>query len=89
MNEVEFRVRASANGFSDFQQKEYASDTDAPLHTHEFSASLVVLEGEFSLQYSDSKATFLPGECCELAANVLHAERAGSHGAKVLLAKKM
>ena len=89
MNEVEFRAKAIANGFEDFQEKEYSSDTNVPMHAHEFSVTLLVTHGEFALQYLDSKKDFLPGECCDLPANVVHAERAGNDGAKVLLAKKM
>ena len=89
MTEAEFRTRAIANGFADFQHKKYSSDTDVSIHAHEFSVTLLVTEGEFALQYLDSKKTFLPGECCDLPATVLHAERAGIHGAKVLLAKKI
>lgn len=89
MNEAEFRARAIASGFADFQHKEYSSDTDVPMHAHAFSVTLLVMDGEFSLQYADSKSTFLPGECCDLPATVLHAERAGPSGARVLLAKKI
>jgi len=88
MNESEFRARATANGFADFQIKRYASDIDGPLHIHDFAVTLLVTEGEFALQFEDRKLTYQTGECCVLAANVKHAERAGSKGAVVLLAKK-
>ena len=88
MTEAEFQTHAAANGFADFQVKHYASDIDGPLHTHNFAVTLLVTAGEFALQFEDRKAIFQSGECCNLAANVLHAERAGSQGAVVLLAKK-
>ena len=88
MTETEFRAQAVANGFSDFQIKHYASDIAPPLHTHEFAVTLLVTAGEFALQFENRKATFLVGECCNLAANVMHGERAGPEGAVVLLAKK-
>ena len=88
MTEAEFQTHATAKGFADFQVKHYASDIDGPLHTHNFAVTLLVTAGEFALQFEDRKATFQSGECCNLAANVLHAERAGSKGAVVLLAKK-
>jgi quercetin dioxygenase-like cupin family protein len=88
MTEAEFRAQADANGFADFQSKSYASDVDGPLHTHDFAVTLLVTAGEFALQLEDRKATFQAGECCNLAANVLHAERAGPNGAAVLLARK-
>ena len=89
MTEAEFRAQAIANGFADFQTKQYASDIDVPLHTHNFAVTLLVTAGEFALQFEDRKAIFQTGECCNLAANVMHAERAGSKGAVVLLAKKV
>ncbi|MBE0613049.1 MAG: cupin domain-containing protein [Burkholderiales bacterium] len=88
MTESEFRAQAIANGFADFQTKHYASDLDGPLHTHNFAVTLLVTEGEFALQFEDRKDVFQTGECCNLAANVMHAERAGSQGAVVFLAKK-
>ena len=88
MTEPEFRAQAIANGFADFQIKRYAPDIDGPLHTHNFSVMLLVTEGEFALQFEDRKDVYQTGECCNLAANVMHAERAGSKGAVVFLAKK-
>ena len=88
MTESEFRAQAIANGFADFQIKHYASDIDGPLHTHNFAVTLLVTEGEFALQFEDRKVAYQTGECCNLAANVMHAERAGAKGAVVFLAKK-
>jgi quercetin dioxygenase-like cupin family protein len=88
MTEAEFRAQAIANGFADFQVKHYASDLDGPLHTHAFAVTLLVTEGEFALQFEDRKDVFKTGECCNLPANVMHAERAGPKGAAVLLAKR-
>jgi quercetin dioxygenase-like cupin family protein len=88
MTEEEFRAQAIANGYADLQVKRYASDLDGPLHTHNFAVTLLVTEGEFALQFEDRKAVYQAGECCNLAANVMHAERAGPKGAAVLLAKK-
>ena len=89
MNEKEFRSRAISNGFSDFQQKEYPPDTNPPLHSHEFSVTLLVTRGEFSLQFPDTKSTYSVGDYCDLPANTIHAERAGENGAGVILAKKI
>jgi quercetin dioxygenase-like cupin family protein len=89
MNEEQFRQRAQEQGYGDFQVKDYAPDRDGPLHTHEFSVMLLVVEGQFALGFEDGSITsYRPGEVCELAANVMHTERAGPTGAKVLLAKR-
>ncbi len=88
MNEAQFRQRAQAQGYGDFQAKDYVPNTDGPLHTHEFSVMLLVVGGAFTLAFEDGTTDYRPGEVCELAANVRHAERAGPLGATVLLAKR-
>jgi len=88
MNEDQFRQRAHAQGYADLQLKDYVPNRDGPLHTHDFSVMLLVLGGHFSLGFEDGATSYLPGEVCELAANVMHTERAGPEGAKVLLAKR-
>ena len=88
MNEEQFRQRAQEQGYGDFQVKDYAPDRDGPLHTHEFSVMLLVVEGQFALAFEDGTTSYRPGEVCELAANVMHTERTGPTGAKVLLAKR-
>jgi quercetin dioxygenase-like cupin family protein len=88
MNEEQFRHRAQELGYGDFQIKDYAPHRDGPLHTHEFSVMLLVVDGQFALAFEDGATNYRPGEVCELAANVMHTERAGPTGAKVLLAKR-
>ena len=88
MNEDQFRQRVQEQGYGEVQPKDYAPNKDGPLHTHEFSVMLLVVGGQFSLAFEDGTTNFLPGEVCELAANVMHTERTGPLGAKVLLAKR-
>ena len=88
MNEDQFRQSAQAQGYGDFQSKDYVPNRDGPLHVHEFSVMLLVLDGAFALAFEDGATHYRPGEVCELAANVLHTERAGPVGATVLLAKR-
>ena len=88
MTEADFRAQAMENGYGDFVIKHYASDLNEPLHTHNFAVTLMVMSGEFALQFEDRKAIFQTGECYNLGAKVMHAERAGAQGAVALLAKK-
>ena len=88
MNEEQFRQRAQEEGYGDFQTKDYVPNKDGPLHTHDFSVMLWVVGGQFTLAFEDGTTKYSPGEVCELAANVMHTERAGPGGAKVLLAKR-
>ena len=89
MNEQQFRERAHALGFTEILVKEYVANRDGPLHAHDFAVMLLILEGEFALGFEDGRADYRPGELCELAAHVVHTERAGPQGAKVLLAKRL
>ena len=88
MNGEQFRKRAQEQGYGDFQTKAYVPNNDGPLHAHEFSVVLLVVHGQFTLAFEDGKSDFRPGEVCELAANVIHTERVGPHGANVLLEKR-
>ena len=88
MNEEQFRQRAQEQGYGAVETKDYVPNRDGPLHTHEFSVMLLVVEGQFALAFEDGKTDYRPGEVCDLAANVMHTERAGPMGAKVLLAKR-
>lgn len=88
MNETAFRLRAQEFEYGDIDYKDYPPQGDGPLHTHDFSVMLLVVSGEFSIVGADKTTTYAPGEVCELAAQVPHAERAGARGARVLLAKR-
>jgi quercetin dioxygenase-like cupin family protein len=88
MNEEQFRQHAQEQGYGDFQTKDYVPNSDGALHTHEFSVMLLVLDGQFALAFEDGTTDYGPGEVCELPANVMHTERAGPVGAKVVLAKR-
>jgi len=88
MNEAQFRHRAREMGYGECQFKEFPPNTDGPLRTHEFSVMLLVVNGEFTLAFGSGSSTYRPGDCCELAADVVHAERTGASGARVLLGKR-
>lgn len=88
MNEQQFRQQLLEKGYGEEQYKDYAPNTDGPLHTHDFSAMLLVVSGEFTLAQEHEATTYRPGEVCELAAGTKHAERTGHSGARILLGKK-
>ena len=88
MNEEQFRQQLREKGYEEGQFKEYAPNTDGPMHTHGFSVMLFVMSGEFTLAQKNGATTYRPGETCELAAGVEHVERTGASGARVLLGKR-
>lgn len=88
MNEAAFRQQAQERGYLDIGFKDYPPQLDGPMHTHDFSVMLLVLEGEFSLAREDGISTYPSGHICELAAGVPHTERTGAQRTRVLLAKR-
>ena len=88
--ETEFRANLQCEGFDDeIRMTKYTSGVDGgDLHTHPFSARLLVLEGEFILQYEGGPQTLKVGECCQIDAGTRHTECTGSVGAKVLAGLK-
>ena len=84
MTEQEFRELLAARGYNEIRETEYSPQFENELHTHDFSALLMVLEGEFVLGREGGGETFLAGETCEVPAGTLHAERTAELGARVL-----
>ena len=84
MTEDEFRGILRDRGYEDLRETEYGPGSENDLHTHEFSALLMVLEGEFILIREEGAETFTVGQTCEVPAGTVHAERTGAVGARVL-----
>ncbi|HEV7266031.1 MAG TPA: cupin domain-containing protein [Falsiroseomonas sp.] len=60
-----------------------------PEHTHPFDARLLILTGEFLLTCQGETRRYGPGESCEVAANVPHAEAVGPLGATYLVGRRV
>lgn len=88
MNIEEFKQSLADQGYSDAISVTYEPGMENEMHTHEFSGSLLVLEGEFTLVTEARSVTHLPGKTCQLDAGVLHSERAGPDGTTFLVGKK-
>ena len=87
---MEFRAGLQCDGFDDeIRMTDYApAVAGGDLHTHPFSARLLVLDGEFILRYESGPQTLKAGECCQLDAGTLHTECTGGIGARVLAGLK-
>ena len=90
VTEADFRAGLRADGFDDeIRITDYEPGAKAgELHTHDFSARLLVLKGTFILQYENSSQTLTAGQCCQLEAGTRHAEAAGKRGARVVAGLK-
>ena len=84
MTEDDFRLVLTEQGYDEIRAVDYAPGRDGDLHTHDFSAMLLVLEGEFILVREDGSETLLAGETCAVPAGTVHSERTGEVGARVL-----
>lgn len=84
MTEHEFRELLAARGYDEIRETDYAPWSGNELHTHDFSALLMVLEGEFILASEDGSETYLAGQTCDVPAGTLHAERTAGLGARVI-----
>jgi len=49
-------------------------------HCHDFDARLFVLGGEITITRDNTPETFRAGQCCEVPAGCMHAERVGPEG---------
>ena len=88
MNIEEFKQSLADQGYSDATSVTYEPSMENEMYTHEFSESLFVLKGEFTLVTEAGSVTHLPGETCQLDVGVLHSERAGPNGTTFLVGKK-
>jgi quercetin dioxygenase-like cupin family protein len=88
MTEDEFQAKLKAGGYGDVSSKQWEPETDGEFHSHEFSAMLLVTEGEFRVVYEGGTEAFGPGESCEVTAGTVHYEQTGPAGAVVLAGKK-
>lgn len=88
MNAAQFEQDLKERGFGEPQSKDYEPNFSTDMHTHEFTARVLVVGGEFTLVTEGGANIHQPGEVCELTAGTLHAEQTGAKGAKLLIGKK-
>ncbi len=88
MKEAEFRKKLIGTGYSAPEMAELGRGFCNEMHTHDFSAFALVVEGEFILLTQEGSIMHRPGDTCVLRAGIVHAEKAGPEGAKMLVGKK-
>ena len=88
MNEADFRQALKEQGYGEATPVELEPDFSNDMHTHDFSAFLLVQSGEFTLVTEEGSVTHGPGETCQLAAGRHHCERTGAQGVRFLLGRK-
>lgn len=90
ITEADFRAGLRRDGFDDeIRITNYEPSTGpGQMHTHDFSARLLVLSGEFILHGENGPQALTAGQCCEVPTGTRHAEASGTPGARVLAGLK-
>lgn len=85
---AEFEAEARARGCSEVLERSWAPDTVIDTHTHSFSASALVVDGEMWLTVAGQTRHLVAGDRFELEAEVPHSERYGTAGARYFAARR-
>ena len=89
MNEVTFRVMLASQGFPEPVMVERDANLVTTDHSHEFSVSALVLEGEISVVTATDTTTCRSDDTFTLASGTVHHEEYGAQGARVLSSKRI
>jgi quercetin dioxygenase-like cupin family protein len=79
MDRIEFEAGLRNDGFRMVYASLKPNLTDGN-HCHDFDARLFVLGGEITITRDNTPETFRAGQCCEVPAGCMHAERVGPEG---------
>lgn len=88
MDEIGFKERLKRDGYAEGGIVEWAPNTFIDTHTHEFSASVLVLDGEITVKTADGATTCRKGDTFRLAAGTPHSEQVGPDGVRFLSGRK-
>jgi quercetin dioxygenase-like cupin family protein len=88
MDEKSFRQQMADSGCDEVAAVEWEANTVNETHTHDFSASLLVLAGEMTVTMEDATTTCGAGDTFQLAAGVPHAETVGAEGVRFLVGRR-
>ena len=84
----QFETEASALGFTEVLERSWAPDAVVDTHTHPFSVTARVVQGEMWLTVGEQTQHLRAGGSFELGRDVPHAERYGSEGATYWVARR-
>ncbi|MDP6952698.1 MAG: cupin [Alphaproteobacteria bacterium] len=90
MDEATYRETVAAAGYNEPEiliREANATNGSEP-HTHDFGASVLVLEGEITVTTPDGPTTCRAGDTFSLGANIEHTETIGPDGLRMLIARK-
>ena len=85
---AQFKTDALAQGFDEVLERQWAPGTVVDTHSHSFSVSARVVQGEVWLTVGDDTRRLLAGDTFALGRNIPHAERYGDAGATFWVARR-
>ncbi|MBL8351752.1 MAG: cupin domain-containing protein [Burkholderiaceae bacterium] len=83
-----FEASARAEGFDQVLVREWAPEQVLDTHRHPFEVKALVVRGEFTLTVGEQARLLRAGDAFELGREVPHAERYGTEGATVWVARR-
>lgn len=88
MDEAQFRTKLAQEGYEAGEVTDLAPGMTKDTHVHDFSAMILVLDGEITVMTEDGDTTCGAGETFSLAAGIPHSERVGADGVRFLAGRK-
>ena len=89
MDESAYRAKMAAEGYGEVEVITREPNYRNGLHSHDFGASVLVLEGEITVKVADGDTTTCRvGDTFALGANIEHSEHVGPDGLRLLIARK-
>jgi hypothetical protein len=85
---AEFQAEALAAGFDEVLERQWGPDTVQDTHTHPFSVSAIVTQGEMWLTHNGQTQHLKVGGRFTMNSAVPHAERYGPEGATYWAARR-
>jgi hypothetical protein len=88
MDESTFREQVKSQGYSEPQLIDRPANFCNEEHTHDFSASGLVIAGELSVVSNSTTTICRSGDTFSLASGIPHHEQYGPEGAQFLVARR-
>ena len=88
MDQSAFEQSCAQDGFAAVEEKQGQSEFTSNMHTHPFTARIMVLSGEFTVTRNDATEVYTPGGSFTMDSGCEHAESFGVDGATYLVARK-
>ena len=88
MDQAAFRQLCEEEGFEPVMEREGEAGFTSKVHTHPFTARIMVLSGEFTLTREGKEEVYRAGGDFTMTPGCEHAESFGADGATFLVARK-